>query len=78
MLETIKFTDRYQVASIPYPNSETMCQGHCEGMGVFPVHSGEQDKKLLALWKTAELKSPANDGWHFVKCFECNGTGRKK
>ena len=74
-MNTIEFTDRYKALGIPYPNPATMCKGHCEGMGVVPIHSSEIDESWRSLWLAAEAKEHADDGWHFVVCPECQGTG---
>ena len=86
---SIEFSDRYSATGTPYPNSETVCLGHCEGMGCVPVYmrperapdgrmalvmDSEKDPELVRLWQEAEAKSPADDGWHFVVCPACNGT----
>lgn len=34
-------------------------------------------EKYYALWLEAEQAAPADDGWHFVVCPECQGTGQK-
>jgi hypothetical protein len=28
-------------------------------------------------WAEAEAKEATDDGWHFVKCMDCNGTGKR-
>jgi hypothetical protein len=71
-----EFTDRYQALGIPYPDPETMCKGECEGTGWVPIDENETDPVFLALWQEAEAKLPTDDGWHFVKCPDCNGTGK--
>ena len=83
----LEITDRYQAMGIPYPDPETMCKGQCEGTGVIPVfmdnpfgygcrpNGEEKDEQLIALWKEAEAENPTDDGWHFVKCPACGGTG---
>jgi len=69
----LKFTDRYQALGIPYPDVDTMCKGQCEGTGWYP-ESDQED----ALWLEAQQKAPTSDGWHFVKCPDCDGTGKAK
>jgi len=87
MSEKMVFVDRYDALGIPKPDLQTMCEGQCEGTGWIPVVYGEQqgecqavpeeDEHLIELWKKAEKESPSDDGWHFVKCPDCNGTGKK-
>ena len=75
----MEFTDRYKALGIPYPNRETMCDGQCEGTGRVPIHKDDMDEPWHTLWLEAEKASPADDkGWHFVKCPDCNGTGKSK
>ena len=59
---------------IPYPDLKTMCNGQCEGTGIYP-----ENDKTNPLWQTAHAKPHKEpcDGWHFVKCPDCNGTGKK-
>ena len=73
MAEKIIVTDRY--GDNP-PDPATVCGGTCEGMGCVPIHEDETDEKWKVLWDEAEKESHADDGWHFVKCPECNGTGK--
>lgn len=89
----VTFTDRYAALGIPAPEPDTVCGGHCEGTGWVPVWNTptipgvaagdratmppETDPALLALWKAAEAEHPAEDGWHFVRCPACDGTGLK-
>jgi len=71
------FTDRYQALGIPYPDPKTCCPGHCEGMGVVPIKLDYNDDPVFVqLWEQAEAKEPSEDGWHFVKCPTCGGTGK--
>lgn len=35
----------------------------------------EKDPALVGLWMRAEAAIPSPDGWHFVVCPSCNGTG---
>ncbi len=69
-----EFTDRYKALGIPYPDPKTMCDGHCEGTGWYP----ENDKNN-PLWQKAHAKPHKEkcDGWHFIKCPKCKGTGKK-
>lgn len=86
---TIEFTDRYQALGIPYPDPETMCGGQCEGTGVIPVnfrepapgdcyfvYSDEKDALYRPLWDAAEAECPSDDGYQFIKCPDCAGTGK--
>lgn len=86
-MENIEFTDRY--GGNP-PSQLRGCYGPCEAMGVVPVYQaigdqsgkivpvrdGDEDVSLVAAWHAAEAVSPSEDGWHFVPCPECHGTGR--
>ena len=110
-MKSIEFTDRYDALGIPKPNPSTICQGLCEGSGIFPLHKNDPDfknnHKLRRLWRKKHkqcgsrkeswkalwlfiklrkfrivydmLKDYKNwikcDGWHFIKCPDCNGTG---
>lgn len=85
---TIEYSDRYVATGRPYPDPETMCPGPCEGMGVVPIYRPQADQKAsliqgpdeddpryIVLWEEAEQKKPCTDGWHFVTCLDCGGTG---
>lgn len=84
---SLNVTDRYQALGIPYPNPKTICQGQCEGTGWVPVYHSigdkdrsvypedETDQQLFDAWLEAEEENPTDDGWHFVRCPACNGTG---
>ena len=75
----IEFTDRYQALGIPYPDPETMCKGQCEGTGFVPIARYETDPVFKALWEEchANPHDEPCDGWHFVKCPDCKGTGKR-
>lgn len=75
----LEITDRYQALGIQRPNPETMCQGQCEGTGIVPVSRKESDPVFKSLWEEAEKQHPnlPDDGWHFVKCPDCHGTGKR-
>lgn len=77
-MSEIEFTDRYQALGIPRPDPETVCEDQCEGTGVVPISSDETDEPWRSLWAEAEAKSPAPNGWHFVKCPSCGGTGKRQ
>lgn len=78
MANEFEFTDRYQALGIPYPDPETVCHGQCEGTGWVPVNQDDEDETFRVLWAEAEKKKPTEDGYHFVECPECDGTGKKK
>lgn len=70
------FTCRYGDRMSDLPDTHTMCRGPCEGMGVFPLKADDlSELGLRVLWLEAEAKEPADNGWHFVKCPDCGGTG---
>ena len=87
----IQISDRYSLTGIPYPDPKTVCKGQCEGMGCVPVFveqphlptglslGTEEDPTLLALWYIEHQNAGEHicDGWHFVKCPECDGTGKR-
>ena len=86
-MDSIEITDRYQALGIPYPDVETMCEGQCEGTGYVPLFGNNKgdlripedaEEPWRSLWLEAEVRKPSKDGWHFVICPECNGTGKKK
>lgn len=35
------------------------------------------DPRYQKLWDEAEAKQETDDGWHFVKCLDCKGTGKR-
>ena len=76
--ERSTITDRYKALGIPYPDREAMCNGQCEGTGSVPIYRNDDEEPWRTLWLIAEAKSPSEDGWHFVRCPDCNGTGRKE
>lgn len=81
MIKKFEFTDRYKELGIPYPQQETMCKDQCEGTGVVPIQLGTSvsgdEEPWKSLWLAAEEKKPSEDGWHFVVCPSCSGTGKK-
>lgn len=74
----IEFRDRYQALGIPLPDPKTVCSGDCEGTGVVPIFEDETDPVYRQLWEKAEKEKPSNDGWHFVTCPTCNGSGHNR
>ena len=87
MSEQLNYVDRYTALGIPYPEPATVCGGQCEGTGFVPIHGGnkfgactplgDDEEPWRSLWLEAEKKKPSDDGWHFVTCPECKGTGRR-
>lgn len=73
----IEVFSRYEALGIPLPDPQTMCEGECEGIGVVPVRFDDLTEPWHTLWLEAEAKEPTDDGWHFVKCPDCKGTGKK-
>jgi hypothetical protein len=44
----------------------------------FPENRDDpREIQLQELWQTCEENEPTDDGWHFVTCPECKGTGRR-
>lgn len=87
-MTNFEFTDRYEALGMPPPDVKTICKGQCEGVGYVPIYMAgekpgpvypedEKDPACIALWYEAEAVNPADDGWHFVKCPDCKGTGKK-
>jgi len=76
-MSEFEFTDRYKTLGIPYPDPKTMCKGQCEGTGWVPISYDDMEEPFRTLWLEAEKKIPADDGYHFVKCPDCNGMGKK-
>ena len=108
----IEFTDRYKALGIPYPDPKTMCDGQCEGVGMYPVvhylkkptgnHCCVSDENNTEYeisewtkqhnrtcrsikWRLRQLFTrywrecfKKCDGWHFIQCPDCKGTGVKK
>ena len=79
-----EFTDRYEATGTPYPDPETMCAGQCDGMGCYPVKRGASDTtgEELRRWCVAHERTDAHDdgpcdGWHFITCPDCEGTGKR-
>jgi len=86
MRDPLVWTDRYLALGIPYPDPETMCQGYCEGVGRYPVRvTVETSPEDLRDWLAAHEDTCRNprggyfacDGWHFIVCRDCGGTGKR-
>lgn len=75
----IAAVDRYSALGIPAPAPETMCPDQCEGTGFVPVGSDETEEPWRSLWAEAEAKgkAPSDDGYYFVRCPTCQGTGKR-
>jgi hypothetical protein len=73
----MKIYSRYEAMGIPLPDPKTMCEGQCEGTGFIPVKKDDMEEPYHTLWLKAEQKKPTDDGWHFIKCPDCKGTGKK-
>jgi len=74
----ITVTDRYDALGMAPPDPKTMCGGQCEGTGWVPVHGDDRDEPWRDLWLKAEKEEPTDDGWHFVACPDCGGTGKAR
>ena len=69
----IVFTDRY--GGNP-PSLLTVCPGQCEGMGCYPSNDPSEWPEGTRLPGTPEPDGTPDDGWRFIRCEECGGTGR--
>lgn len=89
-MNIMEITDRYDALGIPLPDPQTVCKGKCEGTGFVPVYievydktgaypgDSEYDPVLRIGWKEMHDKYPHEcDGWHFVTCPTCEGTGKR-
>lgn len=76
--EKFKVADRYSALGIETPDPSTCCDGECEGTGVVPIQKGDRRIEYRKAWEAAEKKEKSDDGYHFVKCRVCHGTGKKK
>ncbi len=80
-----EFTDRYSATGTPTPNGWTVCKGHCEGMGVYPMPMDEWERMpsrerphiCPQRDENDEWDFPPADGYLFVWCEDCGGTGRR-
>ena len=73
----VEVVDRYSIVGIPRPNPWTVCRGHCEGMGFYPSNdpsSWPPGTRPLGIPMEGE---GVDDGWRFITCDKCNGTGRR-
>jgi hypothetical protein len=69
----IEFTDRY--GGNP-PAWIRGCHGDCDSMGFYPTQDQSEWPTDARQFGTPEEDGTPDDGWRFVKCRECNGTGR--
>jgi len=70
MSEQLQYSDRYSALGIK-PGT---CSGPCEGTGFYP-HRAHLDMKVCEYGDRED--GMLCDGWHFVSCHECDGTGNK-
>lgn len=88
----IEYYDRYSALGIPEPDPQTMCHGDCEGTGWVPIYNDMYfggvvyavaekriEEKYLESWNAAHKTAGEHpcDGWHFIKCLDCQGTGKQ-
>lgn len=73
--EKVQYADRYTALGIPHPDPKTVCRGPCEGTGWVPVTADAEEPQARQRWQQAEAEKHTNDGYHFVKCWACEGTG---
>jgi hypothetical protein len=82
---TVEVVDRYSATGTPTPNGWTICKHQCEGMGVYPLPMEEwkampsRERPHICPQKNEhdEWDFPPEDGYLFVWCEECGGTGRR-
>lgn len=68
-------SDRY--SALGPPNG---CRGPCEGTGYVPIRPGgptwdwkdDTSRALREAWFAAEAEKHAPDGYHFLRCPDCN------
>lgn len=86
MNDDYEFTDRYKALGIPYPDVETMCKGQCDGVGLYPQRGDDPtitdaEREAWLVLHNAPNAHEADggecDGWHFIKCPDCGGTGKR-
>lgn len=81
----IEFVDRYSATGTPTPNKWTVCRGHCEGMGLYPMPMQEWERTPSRERPHICPQRDENDAWDFppadgylfVWCEKCNGSGRR-
>ncbi len=77
MTDTFEVSDRYTATGRPHPNRWTICKGDCEGMGFYPTDDPTEWPPGTRPAGTPEPDGTPDDGWRFIKCPKCNGTGRR-
>jgi hypothetical protein len=60
-----------------FMDTPAAAQRRGEGGASVAKPADETDPRLVDLWKAAEAAKPADDGWHFVGCPDCGGTGKR-
>jgi hypothetical protein len=73
----IVFTDRYDALGMAPPDTTTMCDGQCDGTGFVPISADDREEPWATLWKEAEEEEHSEDGWQFVTCPDCTGSGKR-
>jgi hypothetical protein len=51
-----------------------LCFGNCEGEGLIPVATNDRRERYRRLAEEAEAQTPSDDGWHMVRCPDCNAS----
>ena len=85
----VEFTDRY---GGHHPSWLRMCHGHCEGLSVYPVYDRDSDERTSrdradpthgpteverrAVQQQIATHGRQDDGWYFIRCEACSGSGR--
>lgn len=74
-----EFVSRYGTG--PGPDPATMCDGQCEGMGVYPQRADAPDMTAHERAEVERIRAAdgqSEDGYYFVRCAECGGTGTRR
>lgn len=94
MTEVIEFTDRYGGGRGPslWTICPGQCEGmgsvpiYCKDGdtrelaqdSIIQEITRDGDAAYMEAWREAEAKCPTDDGWHFVICPVCKGTGKTR